>query len=434
MLIGPIVPWTRFTYTGVNTFPVDFPFYGLESIKVQASNNDLSNLVLIDLIFSLDYSVTGTKDSGDDSLEAYVDGTVTLTAAGVAKLVNGYTVAVYRETVIEQEYQYNELDNFPAKSHENALGRLTVEAQELAAKFNRALVLNPSSTQNPDDVIIDIVGAKDGAVAAAADAKDSALEASSAATTAELSSTDANLAKELARQWAENPENIPVAGTANGFSSYHWSLQAQQIAIGDIPIANPTSKGLVSGGGQPGQVYKVNTFGTAYAWEDLQQLTFATEAETIDGVITDKATMPAGVKAAIDSAIASLPVPATVPSGVVAMWYGTIAAIPSGWALCNGLNGTPDLQDKFVIGAGSKALGSVGGSSKTESTILTVNQIPVHSHTYTAPGYVQYAGAGSGAPGYSLAIGGGTGTAGGGQGHDHEFTPPYCALYYIMKL
>ena len=40
------------------------------------------------------------------------------------------------------------------------------------------------------------------------------------------------------------------------------------------------------------------------------------------------------------------------------MWSGTIAAIPSGWALCNGSNGTPDLRNTFVIGAHSDSSGA----------------------------------------------------------------------------
>ena len=42
-----------------------------------------------------------------------------------------------------------------------------------------------------------------------------------------------------------------------------------------------------------------------------------------------------------------------VPSGLVAMWSGAISHIPNGWVLCDGANGTPDLRDRFVIGASS---------------------------------------------------------------------------------
>ncbi|MCB9186954.1 MAG: tail fiber protein [Flavobacteriales bacterium] len=44
-----------------------------------------------------------------------------------------------------------------------------------------------------------------------------------------------------------------------------------------------------------------------------------------------------------------------VPVGGIIMWSGTIASIPSGWALCNGANGTPDLTDKFIISVASAA-------------------------------------------------------------------------------
>jgi hypothetical protein len=40
-----------------------------------------------------------------------------------------------------------------------------------------------------------------------------------------------------------------------------------------------------------------------------------------------------------------------VPKGVIVMWSGAIANIPSGWVLCDGTNGTPDLRDRFIVGA-----------------------------------------------------------------------------------
>ena len=46
------------------------------------------------------------------------------------------------------------------------------------------------------------------------------------------------------------------------------------------------------------------------------------------------------------------------------MWSGSIASIPSGWVLCNGSSGTPDLRNRFVVGAGSTyAVGATGGSA-----------------------------------------------------------------------
>lgn len=50
-----------------------------------------------------------------------------------------------------------------------------------------------------------------------------------------------------------------------------------------------------------------------------------------------------------------------VPEGTIVMWSNSI--IPAGWSICNGLNGTPDLRQKFVLGAGGVyPLNSTGGA------------------------------------------------------------------------
>lgn len=56
-------------------------------------------------------------------------------------------------------------------------------------------------------------------------------------------------------------------------------------------------------------------------------------------------------------------VPDIEPRGVVKMWYGEAAKVPAGWAICDGTQGTPDLRDRFVIGAGGKyGLEATGGA------------------------------------------------------------------------
>ena len=58
-------------------------------------------------------------------------------------------------------------------------------------------------------------------------------------------------------------------------------------------------------------------------------------------------------------------VAAAVPTGMIMMWSGASNAIPSGYVLCDGTNSTPDLRDRFVVGAGSSyAVGATGGASK----------------------------------------------------------------------
>ena len=52
-----------------------------------------------------------------------------------------------------------------------------------------------------------------------------------------------------------------------------------------------------------------------------------------------------------------------VPIGGIIQWSGAIVDIPINFALCDGDNGTPDLRDKFIVGAGSAyGVGQTGGA------------------------------------------------------------------------
>lgn len=175
---------------------------------------------------------------------------------------------------------------------------------------------------------------------------------------------------------------------------------------------------------------------------------------------------------------------APIHAGIIALWSGSIATVPSGWALCNGSNGTPDLRDRFVVGAGSTyAVGATGGSTTssaagshthTESsagghdhtgatggTALTTAQMPSHTHTWTgtstsednnytagsnwlregstvnnASFTVTTTATGEGAA-HTHTIGtdgSHTHTINSVGDHTHTTTPPYYALAYIMKL
>jgi len=142
-----------------------------------------------------------------------------------------------------------------------------------------------------------------------------------------------------------------------------------------------------------------------------------------------------------------------VPSGTIVMWSGSSASIPSGWQLCDGTNGTPDLMDKFIVGAGSTyAVGATGGEA---THTLTIAEMPVHthsistdgSHTHTTAFWNQPAGT-SLARGEAYLTGAGNmvyeptsssgshthtiGNSGGGTAQNN--LPPYYALCYMMKL
>lgn len=124
-----------------------------------------------------------------------------------------------------------------------------------------------------------------------------------------------------------------------------------------------------------------------------------------------------------------------IPVGVVVMWSGAIANIPTGWALCDGTNSTPDLRDRFVIGAGSShAVDATGGSTDTGAHTLTVAEIPAHSHNITLRTSSSNNQAGGGASGNGPFAAAATTSTGGGQPHTHTGTlPPYFALAYIIK-
>lgn len=76
----------------------------------------------------------------------------------------------------------------------------------------------------------------------------------------------------------------------------------------------------------------------------------------------------------------------TIPIGGIIMWSGTIATIPTGWSLCNGTGGTPDLRERFIVGATSDGdstypgigVGNTGGSA--DATLAS------HSHSLSSGG------------------------------------------------
>lgn len=70
-----------------------------------------------------------------------------------------------------------------------------------------------------------------------------------------------------------------------------------------------------------------------------------------------------------------------LPAGSIMIWSGSAATIPVGWVLCDGSNGTPNLLDRFVTGAGSTyAVGATGGVT---SVTLTQAEMPAHIHNFS---------------------------------------------------
>ena len=122
-----------------------------------------------------------------------------------------------------------------------------------------------------------------------------------------------------------------------------------------------------------------------------------------------------------------------VPSGAIIMWSGAANAIPTGYVLCNGSNNTPDLRNRFVVGAGSGSNYNVNDTGGADSVTLTVDQIPAHTHTYIDQyvvinnGYRPWPANNNDCAARNI----NSGSTGGGQSHENR--PPYYALCYIMK-
>jgi hypothetical protein len=132
---------------------------------------------------------------------------------------------------------------------------------------------------------------------------------------------------------------------------------------------------------------------------------------------------------------------ATIPTGLISIWSGATGSIPTGWVLCNGSNGTPDLRNLFVIGAGSTyAVGATGGTADAivVAHTHTIND-PGHSHNTASTGSGTLANAaasgntGTSSSTTSSAQTGITATNSSGTSGTGANLPPYYALAYIMK-
>jgi microcystin-dependent protein len=153
-----------------------------------------------------------------------------------------------------------------------------------------------------------------------------------------------------------------------------------------------------------------------------------TTSKVVDGAIT---------KAKIDFELF------LVPSGFIGMWSGY--TVPTGWLLCDGTNGTPDLRNRFVVGSGSDyTIGDKGGAN---SVALTVANLPAHNHyTKCVDATSERSTSGNGnvlgnnwsgdtdlvmhtGSGYDFTIN----TSNTGSDTVHENRPPYYALAFIMK-
>ena len=199
---------------------------------------------------------------------------------------------------------------------------------------------------------------------------------------------------------------------------------------GTIANANPIV--LDASGRTPQQIWLL----TGYSYKFVLQNADAVLIQTLDNIYPILQNAPASAPA--------------IPSGCILLWSGSTGSIPATWYLCDGTNGTPDLRDRFIVGAGNTyAVNATGGT--TDSIVVS------HTHTATSvvtdPGHLHSI-AQQNLPGNGFISGGGNAIGTGGTFNTNTATtgitvattnatagvsgtnanlPPYYALAYIMK-
>ena len=260
------------------------------------------------------------------------------------------------------------------------------------------------------------------------------------------------------------------------------TAQATNFSSGNVLLSGGTAIGLSNVTATFGQFNQVSSQNAQITGGNISSVSGV--AVTFTGAVLNNSF--ATTKNATDksTALATTAFVHTVmPIGVIVMWGGQISAIPSGWQLCDGSNGTPNLRGQFIVGAGSTySPGDTGGAN---SVTLDATQMPIHTHglsgtinTSTSGGHTHTINdsghlhslnnvfnqsspngfAGSGGAGqtitqtgsattgitvnpvadhvHSVSLTGATLSAGGtgGTTQGHENRPPYYALCYIQKM
>lgn len=246
--------------------------------------------------------------------------------------------------------------------------------------------------------------------------------------------------------------NGSISGNANYATSAGTVTTTGQIQAGSLSLAGTSSNFIYNG--------NVDTYNPTgennlmiHSWWGIGFKSYDNVVRaginTRNGDASFNGTVTMGTLSA--SAVTATTKSLIIPTGIITLWYGNTGNIPSGWVLCDGGNNTPDLRDRFVVGAGySYGVGATGGEA---THTLTVNEMPKHQHEYIIGAYGSgWGNAASYGPGQGMGYNGkftrtdrGSGDAydgdyppsardgGVGGGQAHENRPPYYALCYIMK-
>ncbi len=141
-------------------------------------------------------------------------------------------------------------------------------------------------------------------------------------------------------------------------------------------IDNATVSGIVN-----------DDIASSAAIEDIKLDTIRTNGKVAGSALVELQNIPVGAGLIPVANISTTVVNYLVPTGGIIMWSGTILSIPSGWLLCDGSNSTPDLRNRFIVGADADDSG-VAKSTITGSALQTSDTgvMPAHTHTVKSSG------------------------------------------------
>jgi hypothetical protein len=203
---------------------------------------------------------------------------------------------------------------------------------------------------------------------------------------------------------------------------------------GNIANSNPIVLG--TDGRTPNEIWLTNGYNYKFVIKTASDVTI----QTLDNLYGILQTAPVSSPA--------------VPSGCIILWSGASGSIPASYYLCDGNNGTPDLRNRFIVGAGdSYSVNQIGGSADSivvshTHTATSVVTDPGHNHkppndgnffTQGDPGNLQIGSSVFGRADFLTTKSNTTGitvattNASTGVSGTNANLPPYYALCYIMK-
>jgi len=134
---------------------------------------------------------------------------------------------------------------------------------------------------------------------------------------------------------------------------------------GNVANANPIV--LDASGRLPNEIWLLTGFSYKFILKNADDVLI----QTLDNIYPILQNAPASAPA--------------IPTGGIILWSGSTGSVPSGWLLCDGTNGTPDLRDYFIVGAGNSfAVGNTGGFVAN----TTITSAGIYNPSYYALAFI----------------------------------------------